>query len=316
VNATAQSQVAVDVASDAPDGSQLNVSSVVAANEPETITSDNLANASTTVVNVEILADLGISKTNGVSSVMAGAMVTYTIVVTNAGPTAVSGATVTDTLPAALTNAVWTCVAASGNSCPASGIGNIGASVDLAAGGRVTFTVSALVASSATSNLSNTASVATPAGIVDSNPSNNSATDTDSVTMNSDLKLSVMPTPNPVTPGGAVTYNIVVTNTGPSDSSGVALSYLVPNGLTLNTASGSGWDCQQTGNQVTCTRPTIASGTTAPLTFTLTAPASSGDVSNTVSVSAASDSNPADNSVTFTLTVAPYQLFLPLISRQ
>jgi uncharacterized repeat protein (TIGR01451 family) len=316
VNATAQAQVAVTVASDTPDGSQLNVSSVVAANEPETNTSDNVANASTTVVNVVILTDLGISKTNGVSSVTAGTPVTYTIVVTNAGPTAVSGATVTDILPAALTNAAWTCVAAIGNSCPASGSGNINASVDLAAGGRITFTVSALVASSATGNLSNTASVAPPAGIVDSNSSNNSTTDTDSVTVSSDLKLSVIPTPNPVTPGGAVTYNIVVTNTGPSDSSGVTLNYLVPNGLTLNTASGSGWDCQQSGNQVACTRTTIASGTTAPLTFTLTAPASSGDVSNTISVSAASDSNTADNSVTFTLTVAPYQLFLPLISRQ
>lgn len=315
VNTTAQVQVVVDVASDAPDGSQLDVSSVVAANEPETNTSDNVANASTTVVNVVILTDLGISKTNSVSSVTAGTPVTYTIVMTNAGPTAVSGATVTDTLPAALTNAAWACVAAIGNSCPASGSGNISASVNLAVGGRITFTVSALVASSATGNLSNTASVATPVGIVDSNSSNNSATDTDSVTVSSDLKLSVMPTPNPVTPGGTVTYNIVVTNTGPSDSTGVTLSYLVPNGMTLNTASGSGWDCQQSGNQVACTRTTIPAGATAPLTFTLTAPASSGDISNTISVSAASDSNTADNSVTFTLTVAPYQLFLPLISR-
>src|SRR4030095_9160884 len=59
-------------------------------------------------------ADLAITKTNGVASVTAGSGVTYTIVASNAGPFAVTGATVADTLPASLTGVSWTCVGAGG----------------------------------------------------------------------------------------------------------------------------------------------------------------------------------------------------------
>ena len=56
---------------------------------------------------------------------MPGNTVTYTIVASNAGPSAVTGATVAEHFPAALTGATWTCVGAGGGTCPASGAGNI-----------------------------------------------------------------------------------------------------------------------------------------------------------------------------------------------
>ena len=83
--------------------------------------------------------------TNGVSAVTAGGATTYTIVVTNAGPGGVIGATVTDTAPANVTFGTWTCAASAGSTCPASGTGNITASVDLLAGGTATFTVPAMI---------------------------------------------------------------------------------------------------------------------------------------------------------------------------
>ena len=52
---------------------------------------------------------------------MPGALVTYTIVASNAGPSVVTGATVTDTLPASSDRPTWTCVGAGGGTCPASG---------------------------------------------------------------------------------------------------------------------------------------------------------------------------------------------------
>ncbi|MBK7908647.1 MAG: IPTL-CTERM sorting domain-containing protein, partial [Gemmatimonadetes bacterium] len=64
-----------------------------------------------------------------------------TIVASNAGPSTATGATVTDNFPAALTGATWTCTASAGSSCPASGSGNISASVTLLSGGTATFTV-------------------------------------------------------------------------------------------------------------------------------------------------------------------------------
>ena len=80
----------------------------------------------------------------------------------NAGPKAATGATVTDNLPAQLTAATWTCAASAGSACPASGSGDINASVDLAVGGTATFTLTATV--SGTGTLSNTASIAPPTG--------------------------------------------------------------------------------------------------------------------------------------------------------
>jgi hypothetical protein len=102
-------------------------------------------------------------------------------VASNAGPSAATGATVADTVPAAITGATWTCVGAGGGTCTASGAGNINDAVNLPAGGSVTYTLTGTISASATGTLSNTATVAAPGGITDPTPGNNSATDTDTL---------------------------------------------------------------------------------------------------------------------------------------
>jgi hypothetical protein len=88
--------------------------------------------------------------------------------------------TVTDTLPAQLTNASWTCVASAGSACgAAAGAGSIATTVDLLPGGEVTFTLTATVPETTVADISNTATIAVPGGAVDPNPANNSATDVD-----------------------------------------------------------------------------------------------------------------------------------------
>ena len=86
-----------------------------------------------------------------------------------------------DTFPAALT-ATWTCVGAGGGTCTASGAGNINDTVNLPAGGSVTYTASAAIAPAATGSLSNTATVTVPAGVTDPALASNSATDSDMLT--------------------------------------------------------------------------------------------------------------------------------------
>ncbi len=125
-------------------------------------------------------ANLGIAKTDGVTSVSPGGSVTYTITVNNAGPNAATGAAVTDTMPAALTDVTWTCAPAA-VCASASGSGNIATTVSLPAGGIATFTVHATVASTATGSVVNSATVAPPSGTTDPAPGNNTATDTDTV---------------------------------------------------------------------------------------------------------------------------------------
>ena len=60
-----------------------------------------------------------------------GTSTTYTIAVTNTGPSSVTAASVTDNLPAAITSDTWTAAYSSGGSGPASGSGNISAAVNL-----------------------------------------------------------------------------------------------------------------------------------------------------------------------------------------
>ncbi len=126
-------------------------------------------------------ADLAITKTDGLTTVAAGAAVTYTIIATNAGPDAALGATVVDTLPAVITGASWTCVGAGGGTCTAAGSGNLNDLVNLPVGAAVTYTLSGTVSAAATGTLANTASITGPAGTPDPNPADNSATDADTL---------------------------------------------------------------------------------------------------------------------------------------
>ena len=58
----------------------------------------------------------------------------------------------------------------------ASGTGNLATTVTLEAGDHATFSVTGLIAANATGMLVNTATVATPAGAVDADTTNNTAT--------------------------------------------------------------------------------------------------------------------------------------------
>ena len=90
-------------------------------------------------------ADLAVTKTNGVTAISAGGATVYTIAVTNNGPDAVTAATLSDTAPAGLTFGSWTCTSTGGATCPASGAGNVSATLSLPSGGSVTFLVNATV---------------------------------------------------------------------------------------------------------------------------------------------------------------------------
>ena len=126
-------------------------------------------------------ADLQITNTDSATNYDANVTsVQYIIVVSNAGPNAVTGATVTDTSSANLTSVTWTCVGSGGASCTASGAGDINDSVNLPVGTSITYAVNATVVG-ASGPLVNTATVSSPAGMTDPTPSNNSATDTDQV---------------------------------------------------------------------------------------------------------------------------------------
>ena len=101
----------------------------------------------------------------------------YTITASNAGPDTVFDARVVDTFPASLTCS-WTCAGSAGNTCAASGTGDINdATVDLAVGGSVTYTATCAVSPAATAGtLVNTAAIFAPGTAVEASIADNSAT--------------------------------------------------------------------------------------------------------------------------------------------
>jgi uncharacterized repeat protein (TIGR01451 family) len=141
-------------------------------------------NGSTAVAEHQILADgadLSIIKRNGLRLLPGGQPVSYTLLVSNAGPQAVVNARVTDILPAQLLSPSWTCVAGAGANCPASGSGTVDALVSLEAGASVTFTLNVTAQANPEQIVSNLATVAAPPNAPDPNLVNNDSVDVDAI---------------------------------------------------------------------------------------------------------------------------------------
>ena len=183
---------------------------------------DNNTSSSQTAIAIPA-SDLGVTKTDGRIIAVPGTRVTYTIVVTNAGPDPAIDAQVADTFPPGLTNPTWTCTATAGSSCPGSGSGPINETVTILNGGILTFTVIGDIPPDAgVGTLFNTVTVTPPAGSADPNGGNNVATDRDALRPEADLSLTKTG-PATAVPGESVTYELTVTNNGPSDAVNVRL---------------------------------------------------------------------------------------------
>src|SRR5205085_694418 len=132
-------------------------------------------------------ADLSITKTDGVTSYAPGGTLSYTVVAANTGLSSVFGAVVTDAKPAGIASWSWACTGATGGAAgctpAASSAANFSDTVDLPVGATITYTVTANVAAGATGNLVNTACVAPPAGVTDTNAANDCSIDTDTPTV-------------------------------------------------------------------------------------------------------------------------------------
>jgi uncharacterized repeat protein (TIGR01451 family) len=203
-------------------GNLINTATVA---PPMGVTDPNSSNNSSTDTDILIpTADLSISKSDGRSAVNPGDTLTYTIKVTNNGPSAVSHALLTDSVPNDVMGVNWSCTLTSGNgSCDdASGSGNtISTTLNLDPGATVTYTLQGTVQSTAPNpgTLTNTATIALPSGVTDPNLSNNSSTDSDAIPIPTgvvDLAITKTDGQTQVIPGSPVTYNIEVTNHSPT----------------------------------------------------------------------------------------------------
>ncbi len=273
-------------------GTVTNTATITAHDQPDPDLTDNSA---TVTVTTETIADLAITKTL-TGSTVPGQATTYTIGVTNLGPSPVTAASVSDVFPAALVAPAWTCTADAGSSCAAaSGTGTLATTVSLEAGDHATFAVTGAIAANATGPFVNTATVTPPAGAVDGDPTNNSATSSVTLTPSADLQITKAGPANAVA-GTTIVYTITVTNAGPSDATGVTLTDPTPAGLTFVSNAGN---CT---TAFPCDLGTVPSGVIRTITATFAIPAgytTPNPIANTATVSSATpDAATGNNSAT------------------
>jgi uncharacterized delta-60 repeat protein/uncharacterized repeat protein (TIGR01451 family) len=240
-------------------------------------------------------ADLRVTQSDAPDPVLVGQGLTYTVTVTNNGPAAASGVTLTDTLPAgvAFVSATAGCGEVSGVvSC------NLGG---LASGAEATVTIA--VTPQAAATIANQASAS--ASETDPNPTDNTASEATTVNAAADLALTLSDAPDPVLLGQPLEYTLRATNHGPSAASGVTLTDTLPAGVTFRSATASQGSCSEAAGTVSCALGPLAMNGSATVTIEIR-PGATGAITNAAGVSAnEADPNPADNSASEATAVDP-----------
>jgi uncharacterized repeat protein (TIGR01451 family) len=280
--------------------------------------------------------DLALTKSDGAISVPPGNTILYTLTYTNTGNRGATGVVITETVPA---NTTFNSAASlPGWSCTPDN--NAGSTCTFAVAGTVfadgiphvtTFAVNVPnpVAAGVT-QISNTASIADDGtNGTDSNPANNTGSDTTPVTGAPDLSLTKSDGGASGVPGSAISYTLTYANSGNRGASGVVITETVPANTTFNAgASTAGWACTPNGNAGSiCTLAigTVAAGSgnqTATFAVTVANPVPAGvtQISNTATIADdgtnGTDPNPGDNTGSDTTPVTGAQPFTDYYSVQ
>src|SRR5689334_6079699 len=259
---------------------------------------DNTNNTGTAATTVNTSADLSLVKTDSPDPVTAGNNLSYTLSVSNAGPSNAASLSVTDSLPAgtslvSATGTGWSCSGTTMVTCTRA---------SLAVTSAPDITVVVKVDPAQTANLSNSATVTSATS--DPDNTNNTGTAASTVNTSADLSLVKADSPDPVTAGNNLTYTLSVSNAGPSNAASLSVTDSLPAGTSLVSATGTGWSCSGT-TMVTCTRASLAVTSAPDITVVVKVdPAQTANLSNSATVtSATSDPDNTNNTGTAASTV-------------
>ncbi len=288
--ATATTTVVVAISGSA--ASSLTNSVTVTGNQPDPNPSNNTSTVTTPIV---ASADLSLVKSASASEVKPGGALTYTLTVSDLGPSNATGVTIADTLPAGFQYSSAsgdTSATLSGNTLTLV-VGN------LTAGATTVVTVNGTVASSASGSITNTATVS--GAQTDPNLANNTSSVTTQIAKQvvqqstNDLVIVKTANPSPVTTGGLLVYTLTVTNDSLAAATNVKVNDVMPAGTSYYSTVGPGTVSYVGGTLM------VSLGTLAPnavdtiwVDVHVTAPAGS-TITNTATVTADQpESNPAD----------------------
>jgi uncharacterized repeat protein (TIGR01451 family) len=246
-------------------------------------------------------ANLAITKTAAAEGVLLGETIAYTLSVVNAGPSDATDVVVTDSIPhGTLVDTLPAgCTELDGEIECALGA--------VAAGDTVLLEVVLEVPDTLPPGpLPNTASVSSPIG--DPDLLDNSADATVEAVAQADVTLEKrIVTANPVA-GQPVTYELVLTNNGPTVAPNASLSDPIPTGTTFVSLTATQGTCQldevEDVPASSCSLGRMEVGSTATATLTVLTDPSATTITNTgFAGSGGLDEFPADNVATVTTTL-------------
>jgi gliding motility-associated-like protein/uncharacterized repeat protein (TIGR01451 family) len=296
------------VAADYPGTSVVNnVSITPPAGTTDADPSNNTAEVTTPVTRI---ADLGVVKTADKTTLLAGDALTYTIAITNNGPSTLranEAINITESLPAGFNNLSYT---STGGTYDAAA-GTFTLSSPMANGAGVGFTITGTVATNySPGNLVNTVTVAPPTGVTDPLPDNNTDEVTTPVARIADLSVTKTANKTTVLPGDALTYTIVITNNGPSillANEVIRVTENLPAGFTNLSYTSTGGTYDPAAGMFTLSS-SVANGTSISFTIagTVASDSGSGNMVNTVTVApptGVTDPLPGNNTADVTVPV-------------
>ncbi len=250
---------------------------------------NNLRNQQTTLQNA---GDLRVVKAASPDPVTGGGEVTYTLTVTNDGPSISTNFRVVDSLPAAasyvsgsFSGAGWTFNSGTTTATHAGSL-NVGASTSFSFRARVNAGTGTII----------NAAIVEAIGTPDPNTGNNQAQIETPVTPGADLTVAKAVSPSPAIAGGSVTFTLTARNLGPSLAQGVTLVDALPAGFVITGGDvPAGWSCSNAAADTVrnCSRSggDMQPGAVEVITIEATVPAtganSSGDVTNTATIASA-----------------------------
>jgi uncharacterized repeat protein (TIGR01451 family) len=226
-------------------------------------------------------ADVGITASDSPDPVAPDGNITYTIHVTNAGPSTATTAHLNAVLNGSLL--VQSVTAPAGWSCGSIPVGFGGSftctAATLASGSNDVFTVVLNAGLAQQGVLDHTISQLFTVNATESDPNsgNNSVTvNTAYVAPHVDIAITATDSPDPVNPDGNITYTINVTNNGPDPTTNAHLNAVLNGTLLVQSVTApAGWSCGSipvgSGASFTCTAATLAALTTSPFTVVLKA---------------------------------------------
>lgn len=230
--------------------------------------------ASTTVGSPTPGADLSVTKEDDPDPVAAGAELVYTITVTNSGPDPASGVNLVDSVPSGTTfvslsePAGWSCAT------PAVGdSGDVLCSIASLGVGSAVFTLTVAVDAGAAggSEIFNTATATSSSDDPDESDNNGGASTTVASTASPATLAGTKTVSGTFAPGGAVTYTVVLTNSGPDtqgDNPGDEFTDILPAELTLvNATANSGTATATVATNTVTWNGSLADGESVTITI-------------------------------------------------